>query len=840
MATTMLYGPVRDLRYALRSLRREPTFVLGVVCTFALAIGTNAAMLGLVTRLMLAPPPGIRDAERVTRLHVQHADADGSAYTMSTMSYPAYLAFAGVTGAFSSVAAVRFDTLAVGRGAELTQVPVAQASGHYFGVLGATPAVGRFFGPSDDELPMGSSVVVLGHAYWMRQFAGDPRAVGRDIIVGGEPFTIIGVAPHGFNGETLSPVDLFLPLTAAQRSRGVGWWSEDGLNLVSVVTRMAPGVTPAVAAEMATAALRAHRGADPRGGRASVGLDPVVPGASSRQSPQARIALWLAGVSAIVLLIATANVGTLLLLRAEKRRRDLAVRIALGAGYGQVARQLLVESVVLAVIGAGAGLLLSRWLGAAMRATLLPNVAPSETFVDQRVLVASILVAGVAGLLAGASPLVRLGRRNVSLDLRAGGHGSSGRFTSRNVLVGVQVALCTVLLVGAGLFVRSLQRVQSQDLGFSTAALLYVTLDFQGYVPGPEGDAAHEDVVQRLATVAGVRRATVVQAFPFGPFHVPPISIPGMTEPPGADVQLPSLYGATPEYLAMMGVTLRQGRLLTEADGRGGALVVLVNETMARTVWPKQSAIGKCVRAGYGAGFFPGADAGNPAETAPCREVVGVVRDSRVRSLRPDGIEAALMQYYVPFAQLPKPPVENIRQVSGVLVQIAGDEDRVGSAIRRMIQGTSTMPVYARVRSYQDLIDPQLRSWRLGAVLFSVFAGLALGIASVGVFGVVSYLMTQRTREIGVRLALGATRGAMWRLVVGDALRLVAAGVIMGGAAAMAASPLVRGMLFQTSPWEPVSLGSAAVVLLGVTVIAALWPAWRAGRVDPLVALRAD
>ena len=829
-----------DLRYAFRALRREPTFVAGVVCTFALAIGTNAAMLGLVSRLMLSPPPGIRDAERVMRMQIVRQGKTGDAQMMTTMSYPAFRSFAELTRAFSSVAAVKTDTVSVGRGADLEQVPAMEASGQYFTTLGVVAEAGRLFGPADDELPIGSPVAVLGNAYWKRRFGGDRSAIGRAIVVNSETFTVVGVAPSGFNGDGLGEVDLFIPLTASQRARPFGWWTNDGMNVVSVVARLASGVAPSVAAEMATSVVRARRTTS-TDRPPSAGLESVMPGASSRQSSQAKIALWLSGVSLVVLLIATANVGTLLLLRAARRRRDIAVRIALGAGHGVLARQLLTESVLLSLGGAIVGLVLSRWFSEVLRITLLPTLAPNVGLIDRTVLVVSVIAAIIAGVVAGLAPLMQVRRRDVVLDLRAGESGASGRFALQNILIGIQVALCTILLVGAGLFVRSLQRVQSQDLGFSTAGLLYAELEPQRFVPGPERDLVQYAAADKLRALSQVRRATVVEAFPFGPFHVPPISVPGLGDMPSVGEQLPYMYGATPDFLKMMGVTLRQGRLFTDADGRGAPLVVLVNETMARAVWPGEPAIGKCVRAGYGSGGLASLEnGGNPADGAPCREVVGIVRDSRARSLRVSGNETKFMQYYVPFAQLPTMPFPNASYVNGIFVQVSGDLDRAASQIQRTIQSTSTVPVYAKVRAYQDLIDPQLRSWRLGATLFSAFSALALGIAAIGLFGVVSYLITQRTREIGVRLALGATRATMSRMVVRDTLRLVAAGIVIGGAAAMAAGPLLRDMLFQTSPWEPANLATAIVVLVGVAIVAALWPAWRAGRVDPLIALRAD
>jgi predicted permease len=829
----------RDLRYALRSLRREPAFVAGVVLTFALAIGMNAAMFGLVTRLMLAPPPGIRDAERVARIRLSFVDDDGNAYVASTTSYPTFRVLRAQTSVFAAVGAAKPDTMMLGRTPNVSPLAVLGVSAGYFSALGSAPAFGRAFGPGDDEPPSGSSVIVLGYAYWQRTFNGDRAVLGREVVIDDQPFTIVGIAPRGFNGAELSAIDAFMPLSASLRKAGGDWPSNRFMNLVMLVARLKDGVSPVAARQVASAALREHA-ATPGRMAAGVELVPMVPGKESRQSPQARIALWLAGVSIVVLLIATANVGTLLSLRSAKRRREIAVRIAMGAGHGHLARQLLIESVLLAAIGAAVGLLLSRWFSHVLRVTLLPSLAASEAFVDHRVLGWSVAAACVAGILAGLVPLRQAGRTNVSEQLRSGGgHGSSTRLALQNALVRVQVALCTVLLVGAALFVRSLQRVQSQDLGFSTASLLLVTLDFRGYVAGAEQDLAYYDALRRARTLPGVTAATVVAGIPFGPHYIPPVSVPGLPWPP-AGVQMPIMYGATPEYLEMMDVKLVRGRLLSARDGRGAPPVVLVNETMARTAWPGQSALGRCVRVGFGTGAFPPTDDGNPAASAPCREVVGVVRDSRARSLRPEGNEDRLMQYYVPFEQIPPSPRPDPSHVMGLMIRVRGDIDRMSALVQRTIQSTSAVPVYARTRAYHDLLDPQLRSWRLGATLFSAFSVLALGIAAVGLFGVISYVVTQRTQEIGVRLALGGTSQRVAGLIVGDAMRTVSVGVAAGMAIAFAAAPLVGSMLFQTSPREPASMALAAVVLLAATLVAAAWPAWRAGRVDPVTALRAE
>ena len=833
---------LRDLKYAWRALRREPSFAAGVVATFALAIGTNAAMFGLVTRLMLAAPPGIRSPDTVAQLRLSFVSDDGDSYTTTTTSYPIFRLLREQHRAFATVAAERSDTVTVGRAPDITQLGVIGASGEYFGALAERPALGRYFGSGDDELPTGNSVVVLSYAYWQRSFAGDRSVLGREIILDDQRFVIIGVAPHGFNGDGLGAVDAFIPLSASMRKNGGDWISNRYMSLVSIVVRLHEGLSPEAARQMASAALRQDASSRGRPSTPSVELVSVIPGHASRQSPQARIALWLTAVSLIVLLIATANVGTLLALRSARRRREIAVRIALGAGHGDLARQLLLESVLLAALGAAAGLLLSRWVSAVVRATLLPNLAATERFIDGRVLTASIVAALLAGLLSGIAPVTQAGRIDLAGQLKAGGgQHSSPRLALQNLLITVQVALCTLLLVGASLFVRSLQRVQSQDLGFSTDKILFATLDFRGYVSGAERDLAYADALARIKSLPFVGRATAAAGIPFGPHNIPPVSIPGNAKPwgPGANVQPPIMYAATPDYLKIMNVALVAGRLISDADGRGTPQVVLVNETLARTAWPGRSPLGKCVRVGFGGGTFPPADNGNPADGAPCREVVGVVRDSRARSLRPERNEDRIMQYYVPLEQIPEPPIPDQPHVMSLLVQVSGDADRAAALVRRAIHTNSALPIYARVKPYQDLIDPQLRSWRLGATLFSAFSALALGIAAIGLFAVVSYVVTQRTTEMGVRLALGGTTATIARLVIGDALRLVTVGVVVGVLAALAAGPLVASMLFQTSPREPASVAIAAAVLLAAALVASALPAWRAGRVNPVSALRA-
>src|SRR5688500_1289646 len=437
-----LLDTVREVRHAARSLRRDPALVIGVILTLALAIGANAAMYGIVRRLMLPAPPGIAEPSRVTRLTLHALDDDGRTHAASTTSYPVFRALESRAELFDAVAATLPGTMTLGRGGDAVAVNTIAATGRYFDALGARPSRGRFFGVEDDQLPGGSTVAVLGHSFWRRHFSGDADVLGREVVLDDRTHTVVGIAAPAFTGEGLTPVDPFIPLTASLRSRAPGWWNDPNVNLVGVIARLRGGVGAEAAATAARSSLTEVQTHLAGALHLALSLDPLLP-SSTRNSPQARIALWTLGVAFIVLLIATANVGTLLFLRAIRRRRELAVRMALGAGRLRLAGTLTAESLLLALAGGALGLLLSQWRAELIRATLLPSLAPTERLADVGLVAVTALLSVGAGIAAGLAPLALISHERLAAELHGTGIvGTAGRGGVQRLLVSVQVALC--------------------------------------------------------------------------------------------------------------------------------------------------------------------------------------------------------------------------------------------------------------------------------------------------------------------------------------------------------------------------------------------------------------
>ena len=822
----------QDARYAFRQMRRERGFTLVAVMTLAIGIAANAIMFGVVDRLLLRPPAHVRDADRVRRVMVTRW-VRGSGELVAEVSYRRFVEVRNAVRDVADVAAVGSGYTMVGRGADAERVVGGYASHNFFALTGVQPVIGRFFTPDEDQPPDGTKVAVLGHALWMRRFGGDRAALGQSIRFGSADFTIVGVAPRDFAGLGLQPIDVWVPATAIRTDMDwlePDWWNAHNFSWATMIARLRPGVTP----ERATAALTAAyahsvavegtefpQRAWPRDAQAPrTELTSLLAARGPNPSDIARISMWLAGVAAIVLLIACANVANLLLVRGLQRRREIAVRLALGAGRGRLLAQLLVESLILAAFGGAAGLLLAHWAGSAIRGILMPSAAWSGALQDPRVLAFTAVATLATGIFAGVVPALQSSRPDLTSSLKTGTREGGGRASRlRGILLVAQAALAVVLLVGAGLFVRSLHNIRTAELGIDASRLLIAEIDYRGAEPPTvEGRAAHNAVVlDALRQTPGVEAATTSLSIPFNR---------------SASTRLATIHsdsaqkegrflmnGVGPDYFRTMGMEVVRGRPLTNEDRAGSPNVVVVTESMAAKLWPGENALGQCLRVG-------GPD-------SPCSEVVGIARNTVHDDLTGVG---ETMQYWFPESQRQG----NNGGVSAYFARVRGEPGQILDNVREAMQAELSGDASVRVRAFGELIEPEQRPWRLGATMFTAFGLLALLIAAIGLYGVIAYQVGQRTHEIGVRMALGARSGDLTRMVLWEGLRLTMIGLALGAVAAAASGRWVAPLLFGVSPFDPAVYAGVVATLLVVAIVACLVPAMRAAGVDPSSALRAD
>ncbi|GJG85966.1 hypothetical protein tb265_11470 [Gemmatimonadetes bacterium T265] len=831
-----------DLRLAVRALARARAFAAAVVLTLGLGIGANVTMFGVVDRLLFRPPAFLRDPATVHRVYFRAVNR-GVVSTQRTAEYTRYQDLARWTTAFSPVVGVARLTLAVGTGDATRERPVLAVSPAFFALFDVRPALGRLLVDADDATPRGADVAVLGYDFWRTAYGGrDVR--GAVVQVGAQRLTVVGVAAPGFAGVDVgAPPALYLPITtyaaAAQPNRDdpTDYYTRYHWRWMEVLVRRKPGVTLARATADADQAYRrsweARRAVEPSLPPAGVAQPGAVVaavhlGAGPDPSLEARTARWVAGVAAVVLLIACANVANLFLVRALGRARESAVRLALGGRRARLARQVLAETLVLAAAGGVVGLTVA-WLGGAVVGRLLLADGPADAgavgvWTDGRTVAATGGFAAVAGLLAALAPAWLAGRAGdagaarLAGALRAGGRGGTApRSRLGGALVVVQAALSVVLLVGAGLFVRSLGRVRALPLGYDVAPVLVVHPELRG-APADDRTSARLEraLFDAAAAVPGVEHLAWVTTVPFLRTNVNPPTVPGL-DSVGRFGEF-TYQTATPDYFRTMGTRLVRGRGFTIADRAGAPRVAVVSATMARTLWPGREALGRCVH------VF--------ADTMPCATVVGVAEDIVQQELTP----SARLHYYL--------PLEQNRDWAGggwaLLVRVRGDAARESDQVRRALQAVLPGPAYVTVQPLRDVVDDQERAWRLGATLFTGFGALALVVAAVGLAGVVGYDVARRRHELGVRAALGARAGDLVRVVLRQGVRFTAAGVVVGSVLALAASRWLAPLLFQQSATDPRVYGGVAAAMLLVALGASAAPAARAARADPNAALRAE
>jgi putative ABC transport system permease protein len=812
----------QDATYTLRDLRRNPIFTIGVALTLALGIGANAAMFSLVDRLLLRPPPRMIDPATVHRVYLYRTSNGQESETGGI--YARYVDVAKWSTSFSQTAGVALKTLAVGVGNETRVRNVAVVSSEFFGFFDAPPVIGRYFNTSEDAPPTPAPVAVLSRGTWETQFGSRADVLGSKLQIGAVAYTIIGVAPDGFVGLwPYEPPAAFVPVTTYAASRGrPNWVRSYGTAFgLEIIARRKPGVSVAAASADLTNALR--RSYQAQGSAPLRELRPRAVAASilAERGPEpsnvTRVATWLSGVTFIVLLIACANVANLVLARTIRRRREIAVRIALGVSRARLFSQLLTEGILLALLGGAAGLVVAVWASGVLTALFLPGAQHASLVTDPRTLVFVAVVALGVGVLTGLAPLAQVGRTDLTDDLKSGAReGARQRRGLRRALVLVQCALSVLLLVGAELFVQSLRNVRDVRLGFDAESVLLVSLNMRDVkLDSTATVALRLRLLESAKDVPGVTAASLQESVPFAGTTSWPIFVSGI-DSTSALGQF-DFNTVSADYFKTMGTRIVRGRAIESADIDGGRRVVVVGESMANVLWPGQEPIGKCIRVGL-------------VDTVPCRYVVGVAENIHSESI---DTESKLYFYYLPAAQW-RP------QEGGLFVRTRGSPVGLAEQVRQRLQRDMPGTSFVTTTPLGEIVDAQLRSWIVGTTVFTGFGALALVLAAVGLYSVIAYNVMQRSHELGVRLALGAPRAGIMRLVVGEGVRVALAGVVIGAMAAIAAGRWIGPLLFRQSPRDPMAFALVGVVLVGVAVIASGIPALRAARVDPRTALLAD
>ncbi len=795
---------VQDLRYGVRALRRSPMFAAVAILTLALGIGANTAIFSVVDAVLLRPLP-FHQPERLVNLWGSYPASGRTSTSLPDFrDWRAQLTTLRDVSAFTGTA---YNL--TGRG-EPERVQGVAATATFFRTFGAKPALGRFFADGEDR-DNAERVVVLGHGLWMRHFGGRPNVLGETVTLNGVARTVVGVAPEGF--RVGGAAELWVPFNLdAEYPRRA--------EILSVVGRMKPGVTlQQVRGEMEIIRSRLARQYPDTNG--SIGVEVISLQEDLVGELRPALAAFAAAVG-LVLLIACTNVASLLLTRAAARERELAVRMALGAGRGRLVRQMLAESVVMGMAGGAVGLVLAVAGVEALR-RLNPEILPrfGEVGVDARVLAFNFVLATLTGLLFGLVPALSAGRRELAGTLRGGGRGVAGAGGTRRLrfaLVASEVALALMLLVGAGLLIRSFARLQSVDVGVDTSHVLTarVSLPRSAYPDAAQQRALFDRVLAPLQEAPGVTAAGLITGLPVtADASYLSFEIEGRPATEGVQ-QDAQPFSATPGAFAALRIPVRQGRGFGPGDDAEAPRVALVSETMARRFWGGRSPLGSRISF-------------DPSDPAGWMTVVGVVGDTRVEG----PAQAAYPQVYAPLAQAPQPAVYTV-------VRTAGDPLALVPAVRAAVrEADPALPVYD-VATMDEWLSRAVAQPRLGTTLLAVFAAVALALAAVGIYGLIAYTVSQRTREIGVRMALGARPAEVMRLVVAEGMRPALAGMVLGVLGAWAASRVIGSLLFGITATDPPAFLAAALFLALAAALAAYLPARRASRLDPSVALRAE
>ena len=807
---------LHDFRFAIRTLLKTPTFTGAAVLALALGIGANTAIFSVVHTVLLRPLP-YSDPDRLVWLWGQHTKRG---VPFHFIRYRDLAQIMNGTPSFESASAYSPApvTLALPGGGQPEQAPAMRVNAGFLRMLGARPRIGRDFA-EDDDRPGARPVALISHGLWQRRFGSNPSVAGSPVLLDGVEHTVIGVLPQGFQAFN-STRDVFIPLAL-----GPAPVAPAGGISVGGYARLKPGAGRE----------RAQSEVNTVVGR----LDPQYFGTSGREvrlwgahefmvRDVRRTLLVLLGAVGLVLLIACANVANLLLARAGSRRREIAVRTALGAGRWRIARQLLAESLLLGGIGGALGLA-AAWWGLSALVAGAPQRIPMirETRVELPVLWFTVAVSLFTGLLFGLAPAVAASRANVHEDLKEGGRAGESirRNRTRNLLVMAEVALALVLAVAAGLLIKGFARLLEANPGFNTRGVLAAGISLPGvrYAKGVDRAAFFREVMRQVESQPGVQAAGLVSVLPLsGTDTGRTMHFEGRPEP-GPD-EAPTIWWrvATPGYFRAMEIPLRRGRMFGDQDTPDSPRVAVVNETFVRRHFPNADPIGR--RMAYGLSHRPGATGAAPP---PWITIVGVVGDVRHNSIT----QPASDEFFMPYQQEPWPAMT-------VAARTPLDPERFAPALRAAVQAVDKDLPVSRVRSMEQILAESISDRRLSVWLLGIFAGVALALAAVGIYGVMSFSVARRTQEIGVRMALGAARSDVLRMVVLQGVRTAAIGLAAGLAAAFAVTRVMKSILYEVTATDPVIFTAVALLVMAVAALASYIPARRATKVEPVAALR--
>jgi putative ABC transport system permease protein len=817
---------LKDLRYGMRALIRKPGFTSVVVITLALGIGANSAIFSIVDKLLLRSLP-VKDPQELVLLT---AESVNPRFLNTVFSYPDYLDYRDKNDVLSGLVAFSQQDMNLSEGEQIERVRGEMVSANYFDMLGLNAARGRTFLAEEGAASGAHPVAVVSHGLWQRRLGGDPDLIGKTITINDVALTVVGIAPKEFRGTLLErPTDLWIPLVVQNQfqpgdlsltNRRSAWVRLMGRRLPGVSLEQAQLHIDTLARQIREANTPASNRNMPFYERRML-AESGARGISLLRNRFDKPLTMIAVVVGLILLIACANVANLLLARANSRRKEMAIRLALGASRARIISQLLAESSLLAAAGGAAGLLLAPWLSDVMLAFQLNSVNPAETplghTVDARVLGFTLLVSVAAAVFFGLVPAFASSRSDLipALKDESARQGHRDRLVgTRNLLVIAQVALSLVVLVGAGLFIKSIRNLFAIDPGFKPEGVLVVSLDLPSKKYNEaSGGEFYRGLTERLKAMPGVEAVSSATVVPLGGGrYTRSVAVEGYQPAPGENIGLDT-NDVGPGYHELMGIQIVEGRGFTERDRTGAPAVAIVNEAFAAAYFPGQSAAGRRMSLGPG---------------NPWIEIVGVTRNVKHHDLT----AAPIPHFDLPALQRAGGLYSNIQ------IRTSGNPSSLIPAVRRAVKEMDPAVTELQARTLGEQVSNSISAARMAAAVTSLFGVCALALAAVGIYGVIAYSVSRRTREIGIRLALGAQHKDVLRQVLVEGMTTVGIGVTIGLAGAYASSRLVEGLLYGVSATDPLAFAAVALVLAAVALLACYIPARRAARVDPMVALR--